>query len=189
LAAGLLLAHGAGEEGLRACIRNTARTSFALFLAAFAAPALDALRPARWTRWLRENAPHLFAAFAASHLFHAAAIFALARRTNGASLADRPSAEIAAGGVVYLFILLAALTAFPAFAAWVGRRAWARLTLAFGLHVIWLTFLNSYGERAAGELFYLPFAALLVAALLANLLAAVTRRKPRPRGNAGANAA
>ena len=185
----LLAAYGAGEEGLRSIIRATARTSFALFLAGFAAPSLDRLRSARPTRWLCENRPHLFAAFAASHLFHAAAIFALAWTSGGASLADRSPAVVAAGGVVYLFILLAAAPASPAAAAWMRRRPWARGLRDFGLYLIWLTFLDSYGGRVAGgDLFYLPFAGLLVAALVLRLAAALARRKSLPREGARADA-
>lgn len=187
--AGLLAAHGAGEEGLRSIIRATARTSVALFLAGFVAPALDALRPARWTRRLRANRAHLFAAFAASHLVHAAAILALARETNGASLADRSPAVVALGGLVYLFILYAGATACAPVAAWVGRRAWARTLHAAGLYAVWLTFFNSYGGRAVeGDLFYAPFAAALVAALALDLLAARPRGKSRPRERVRADA-
>lgn len=189
LAACLLAAYGAGEEGLRSIIRATARTSFALFLAGFAAPPLDRLRSARPTRWLRENRAHLFAGFAASHLVHAAAIFTLAWATGGASLADRPPAVVASGGVVYLFILLAAAPASPKAAAWVRRRPWARGLRAAGLYLIWLTFFDSYGGRVAeGDLFYLPFAALLVAALALDLIAFGSRRKSLPREGVRADA-
>ena len=187
--AGLLATGGAGEEGLRSIIRATARTSFALFIAGFAAPALDALRPSRATRWLCENRAHLFAAFAASHLVHAAAIFTLAWKTGGASLADRSPAIVAFGGVVYLFILLAAAPAFRSVAAWIESRPWARLLRAIGLYQIWLTFFNSYGGRVMeGDLFYLPFAALLVAALALDLIAIPSRRKPLPREQVRADA-
>ena len=40
MTAALLVFYGAGEEGLRSVIRNTARTSFALFTAGFVGPAL-----------------------------------------------------------------------------------------------------------------------------------------------------
>lgn len=185
----LLAAYGAGGQGLLACIRATARTSFALFLAGFAAPSLDALRPSRPTRWLRENRAHLFAAFAASHLLHGVAIFALARMTGGASLADRSTAIIAAGGLVYLLILFAGATAFAPVASWVRRRARARLLLALGLYAVLLTFLNSYGGRVLeGDLFFLPFAALLVAALALDLLAAPARAKTPAREEVRADA-
>ena len=188
-AACLLAAYGAGEQGLSSIIRATARTSFALFLPAFAAPALGVLRPARWTRWLCENRAHLFAAFAASHILHAAAIFTLARMTGGASLADRSTAIIAAGGLVYLPILFAGATAFAPVAAWVRRRARARFLLALGLYAVLFTFLDSYGGRVLeGRLFFLPFAALLVAALALDLLAAPARRKSLRRDGVRADA-
>ena len=183
MAAGLLIFYGAGEEGLRLVIRNTARTSFVLFVAGFAAPALAALLPHRLTTGLRENQSYLFAAFAASHLLHAAAIFTLARQTGGASLEGRSPAEIASGGFVYLFIAVAAAPAFPRAARRFGSSASAHAVRTAGLYLIWLTFLNSYGGRVAeGELFYLPFAAVLFAALALRLLAPSPSRSAEPDG-------
>ena len=163
--AGLLIFYGAGEAGLRAVIRATARTSFLFFVAGFVAPALLSLRPARPTRWLAVNQSHLFASFAASHLIHAAAIFTLAWQTRGASLEGRSLPEIVAGGFVYLYVLVLAAPAFPAVARWFESRPRARTLRTFGLFAVWLTFMNSYGPRAAASLFYAPFALALVAAL------------------------
>lgn len=176
MTAALLLFYGAGEDGLRSVIRNTARTSFALFVAGFAAPALARLRPARLTLRLADAQPHLFAAFAASHLVHAAAIFTLAWQTRGASLEDRGAAVIIAGGLVYLCILAAALPASARAARWLATRPRARAARTFGLYLVWLTFADSYGGRAVGSLFYVPFALVLLAALALRLLAAVKRR-------------
>jgi sulfoxide reductase heme-binding subunit YedZ len=164
MTAALLAFYGAGEEGLRSVIRNTARTSFVLFIAGFVGPALAALRPARLTRRLAAEQPHLFASFAASHLVHAAAIFALAWQTRGASLEDRGAAIVAAGGLVYLCILAAAAPAFSSAARTVG------------LYLVWLTFADSYGGRAASSFFYVPFALVLLSALALRLLAALKRR-------------
>ena len=186
MAAGLLAFYGAGEAGLRSVIRNTARTSFVLFVAGFVGPALAVLRPARATRWLAENQSHLFAAFAASHLFHAAAIFTLARQTRGASLEGRSTHEIAAGGVIYLFIAASAAAAFPPAARWLASHRAARAVRAFGLYAVWLTFMDSYGGRAAApSLLYLPFALVLLAALALSLRDALSRR-PRPKKVSGA---
>ena len=174
--AALLLFYGAGEDGLRAVIRNTARTSVALFLAGFAGPALAALRPARFTRGLAAEQPYLFAAFAASHLVHAAAIFTLAWQTRGASLEDRGAFVVGAGGFVYLCILAAALPASARAARWLAARPKAAAARTVGLYLVWLTFADSYGGRAARTLFYVPFALALLAALALRLAAAVKRR-------------
>ena len=176
MTAALLLFYGAGEEGMRSVIRNTARTSFALFVAGFVGPALSALRPARFTRRLADEQPHLFASFAASHLVHAAAIFTLAWQTRGASLEGRDTAVIAAGGLVYLAILAAAAPAFSSAARWLASHPKAGAARTAGLYLVWLTFADSYGGRAARALSYAPFALALLAALAARLLAAVKRR-------------
>jgi sulfoxide reductase heme-binding subunit YedZ len=188
MTAALLLSHGAGEAGLRSVIRNTARTSFILFLAGFAGPALAALWPARPTRRLAALEPHLFASFAASHLVHAAAIFTLAWQTRGASLEDRGALVIVAGGLVYLCILAAAAPAGAPGARGRAARPRARAARTVGLYLVWLTFADSYGGRAARSVFYLPFALALLAALALRLLAALKRRAPGP-ARAGAPAA
>lgn len=176
MTAALLVFYGAGETGLRSVIRNTARTSFVLFITGFAGPALAALRPARATHRLAAQQPHLFAAFAASHLVHAAAIFTLAWQTNGASLEGRAAAEIAAGGLVYLCILAAAVPASARAARWIASHPKISAARAAGLYLVWLTFADSYGGRAARSLFYVPFALVLLAALALRLLAALKRR-------------
>lgn len=177
--AALLAFYGAAEDGLRSVIRNTARTSLALFLAGFAGPALATLWPARATQRLAASQPHLFAAFAASHLVHAAAIFTLAWQTRGASLEDRGAAVVAAGGFVYLGILAAAAPASARAARWLAAHPKAGSARTAGLYLVWLTFADSYGGRAAQSLFYAPFALALLAALALRFLAALNRRAAR----------
>lgn len=176
MTAALLVFYGAGEDGLRSVIRNTARTSFVLFLAGFVGPALAALRPARATRRLAAEQSHLFAGLAASHLVHAAAIFTLAWQTRGASLEDRGVAVIAGGGFVYLCILAAAVPASARAARWLAAHPKADGARAVGLYLVWLTFADSYGGRAVRSIFYAPFALALLAALALRLLAALKRR-------------
>jgi sulfoxide reductase heme-binding subunit YedZ len=178
MTAALLLYYGAGEDGLPSVIRNTARTSFILFLAGFVGPALAALRPARAMRRLAAEQSHLFAAFAASHLVHAVAIFTLAWRTGGASLEGRPPAIVAAGGLVYLCILAAAAPAFSRAARWLAARPKLSSARTVGLYLVWLTFADSYGGRAVRSIFYVPFALALLAALALRLIPALKRRVP-----------
>lgn len=176
MTAALLAFYGAGEDGLRSVIRNTARTSFALFLAGFVGPALATLRPARATRRLAARQSHLFAGLAASHLVHAAAIFTLAWQTRGASLEGRDLHTLAAGGLVYLCILAAAAPASATAARWLASRPKARAARAAGLYLVLLTFAGAYGGRAADSLFYAPFALALIVALTLRLVAALKRR-------------
>jgi methionine sulfoxide reductase heme-binding subunit len=177
--ASLLFVNGLGEAGLRSVVRATARTSFALFVAAFAARALLALRPARPSRWLAENQPHLFASFALSHLLHAAALAALAWRTGGSSLEGRGAVELAGGAAAYLFILAGAAPVFTRAARWLEAHRPAAAARNAGLYYVWFVFLFAYGGRAATSARYAPFVALLSAALALRVVVALSAKTPR----------
>lgn len=156
--------HGVGEEGIRAVIRLTARTSFVLFNAAFAASALARRWPGRTTRWLLTNRRQVGVSFAVSHLVHLVAILALARLT--------PVVEDAAIIIAILgYVAIAAMTAtsFDRTAAWLGPRRWRRLHLTAG-YFIWFVFLASYLPRTILEsAAYAPFVVVLVAVLALRL--------------------
>lgn len=186
MCATLIIAHGSGGEGLRLVVRNTARTSFLFFVSAFVARALHTLWRTRASLWLSDNQPYLYASLAASHLIHAAAIFALAAATHGESLEGRSATTILGGALAYLFIALAAAPAFPRAAAWIESRPRASAVRAFGLYYVWTVFMSSYGGRAVQSSFYKPFAFTLVAALA---LRAVALRRTRTRAGSSADAA
>ena len=76
---------GSGEAGLRMLMRATARTSLALFGAAFAASSLRSLWPTPATGWLLRQRRYLGLSFAFSHALHALAILG----ARGASWATR----------------------------------------------------------------------------------------------------
>jgi DMSO/TMAO reductase YedYZ heme-binding membrane subunit len=178
MAGGLLLAHGAGEDGLRAVVRATARTSLGLFLAAYTASALRALRPTAATAWLVANRRQLGLAFAVSHVLHLSAIVRLAVLAPEFRAALAP-ATIVGGGGAYVVILAMAATSFDATAARIGRRAWTALH-ATGLHYVWLVFVLSYVPRAVrGSPAAGAFAVLLVGGLGVRLAA----RGRGPRGS------
>ena len=166
---------GAGEEGLRAVIRLTARTSFVLFNAAFAASALARRWPGGLTHWLVANRRQVGVSFAVSHLVHLAAILAL---TRYAVLFDDPAVIIAVLG--YVAIAAMTVTSFDRTAAWLGPRRWRRLHLTAGWF-IWGVFLASYLPRTILESpTYAPFVVVLLAVL-------VLRVRPAPaRGYAAA---
>ena len=182
--AATLLVYGAGEAGLRAVIRNTARTSFLLFTSSFVARPLCSLRRTRVARRLDENRATLYVSFAVSHLIHAAAIFALAAATRGASLAGRDAGTLAGGAFAYLIIVATAATYYGGASRRVESHEAARLLRSFGFYYVWLIFMISYGGRAADSLAYLPFAVVLVAAVSVRLLAAIVR--PRENSDAAA---
>jgi sulfoxide reductase heme-binding subunit YedZ len=186
MAAALIYAYGAGEEGLRSAVRNTARTSFLFFVCAFVARALYSLRQTRASLWLSENQPYLYASLAASHLIHAAAIFALAAATKGESLEGRSATTIAGGAMAYLFIALAAAPAIPRAARFIESHWRVGSVRAFGIYYVWAIFMSSYGGRAVQSSFYKPFAFTLVAALA---LRVVALRRAGRRAGSSADAA
>jgi hypothetical protein len=188
MCAALVIAYGSGEVGLRSVVRNTARTSFLFFVTAFVARALHSLRRTRASLWLGENQPYLYASFAASHLIHAAAIFALAAATRGESLEGRGATTLIGGGgsVAYLFIALAAAPAFPRAARFVESHPRVSALRAFGLYYVWVIFMFSYGGRAVQSSFYRPFALTLVAALALRVIAL---RRANLRAGSSADAA
>lgn len=155
--------HGWSDEGLRGAIRVTARSSLALFLAAFSASSLVTFLPAKITRWQRRNRRFFGIAFALSHFVHGAAIVTLAVRTGGGSLTAR-MIGLASAGVLYGFILFMLVTSFDRTAAWVGARVW-KVVHTLGSYLILLTFLATYGRKATDALAYLPHALLLLALL------------------------
>jgi DMSO/TMAO reductase YedYZ heme-binding membrane subunit len=167
--------HGAGEEGIRAVIRLTARTSFVLFTTAFAASALARRWPGAATRWLLRNRRQIGVSFAASHLVHLIAILALARLTPMFT-----DASVAIAILGYVAIAAMTVTSFDRTAAWLGPRRWRRLHLTAG-YFIWAVFLASYLPRTILESpAYAPFVVVLLVVLGLRLSAG--RRSVAPSG-------
>jgi DMSO/TMAO reductase YedYZ heme-binding membrane subunit len=169
MALAVAAAHGFAVDGTRAAIRVTARSSLLLFCLAYSASALARLWPGRWTRWQRRNRRFLGLGFALSHGLHALAIVAFARSDPAAFAAGVSLITWLAGLPAYAVIAAMAATSFDATAAWLGPRAWQRLHRT-GAHFLWLVFAGSIAMRA-GDPFYWPFLALLLAALAARLAA------------------
>ena len=166
---------GAGEEGIRAVIRLTARTSFVLFTTAFAASALARRWPGPATRWLVMNRRQIGVSFAASHLVHLFAILALSRLTPVFT-----DATIAIAALGYVAIAAMTVTSFDSTAAWLGPRRWRRLHLTAGYY-IWAVFLASYLPRTILESpAYAPFVVVLLAVLALRMT--VGRRYVPARG-------
>ncbi len=116
-------------EGLRSAIRATARSSFALFLAAFLASSLATLVPGPGTRALLRERRYLGLAFAFSHAVHALLILAYWKLFPETFWSGRSVAANIPGSIGYLFILLLTLTSFRTPARLLGPRAWKALRL------------------------------------------------------------
>jgi DMSO/TMAO reductase YedYZ heme-binding membrane subunit len=155
-------------------VRLTARTSVALFLAAFTASALFRLWPNAWTRWQRGNRRFLGVAFAVSHGVHLAAIFWLRHVQPVEFARDVNTITWIGGGLAYVFIAAMTATSFDRTAAMIGPRAW-KILHTVGSYYIWLIFANSYIGRALEMPEYIPAAAIVVLALGLRIAARVAR--------------
>ena len=173
MVAAILGVRGVGEEGVRACVRATARSSALLFLGAFVASMLRRRWRNPFTGWLIRNRRYLGVSFAASHAIHLGALVALLRLSGE----RREPADLAGGALAYLFIAAMTATSTDRTAAWLGPRWWHRLH-SVGAHYVWLIFVLTFGGRAASDPIAALFTALLVLALAARLL--VPRRRARP---------
>ena len=159
----LLAVEGIGEDGFRAVIRLTARTSLVLFLLAFSASAAFRARRGPATRWLLANRRYVGVSFAASHAIHLAAIVTLLRVAPDFQI---NSATLIAGGLAYVFLAAMTATSFDRSAAWLGARRW-RLLHKTGMYYCWFIFFISYAPRALMESpWYAPLVLVLLSALV-----------------------
>lgn len=161
-------------DAYRLIIRATARTSLALFLAAFLASALVALWPGDLTRWLRRNRRYFGLSFAMSHGIHLAAIVALARTDPATFWTLTNKASVISGSTGYLAIALLAATSFDKMVAWLGPKLWQRVH-SYGAWFIWISFVFTNGKRIPVSGWYALPVAILMAALVVKLVA--KRRK------------
>ena len=150
--------YGLGEEGVRVVLRATARTSVALFLAAFLASSLRRLIRTPLTAWLLRNRRQLGVSFAVSHFVHGWAIVSLLRMGF-----DADTLTLWVGGLAYVIIAAMTATSFDRTTAWIGPRAWRRLHTG-GIWYLWVVFALTYmGTAATDPLAAVSFVALIVA--------------------------
>lgn len=156
-------------EGSRRAIRATARTSFALFLAAFTASSFATLLPGDVSRALVRERRVVGLSFAFSHLLHAFAIYAYGQ-LNPEFWPGRSALTNLPGSLGYAFILLLAVTSYRPLARWMGPTAWHRLHVA-GMCIIASIFAYSYFKRVPVNFWYAVPSALLFTAVVIRLIA------------------
>lgn len=171
-----LVIWGATEDGVHAIIRYTARTSLALFGAAFVASSLRQLWPTPATRWLLVNRRYLGVSFAVSHAMHMTAIIVLARIST-AFRGDVDMVTVIFGGFGFVVAGLLAATSSNRAVATLGARRWRALH-KFGVYYLWFIFFVTYLPAAFLYPSYIGFILVLVAMLGLRLWAA---RVDRPR--------
>ncbi len=169
----LLLVLASGEDGWRAVVRLTAKTSLTLFTAAFIASSVRVLWPTPTTKWLLANRRYLGVSFAASHAIHLLGIIVLVRLVPDFEI-NRTT--LIGGGLAYVFLAAMTATSFDRTAAWLGPRKW-KLLHRTGMYYCWFIFFISYAPRAAGEsLLYLPFVVVLLGSIGIRIAARRTAR-------------
>lgn len=164
-------------EGLRSAIRATARTSFALFLAAFTASAFAVLIPSPFSRTLVRERRFIGLAFAFSHLLHAILIYKYGQ-LNTEFWPGRSTLTNLPGTLGYLFILLMTLTSFKTTTRLIGRKTWKALHVS-GMWVLAVVFTYSNFKRIPLSAWYvLPFGIIFsaIAIRLVGKLAQKTKR-------------
>jgi methionine sulfoxide reductase heme-binding subunit len=149
-------------EGLRSAIRATARTSFALFLAAFTASAFAVLVPSSFSKALVRERRFIGLAFAFSHLLHAVLIYKYGQ-LNTEFWPGRSTNTNIPGTLGYLFILLMTITSFKTTTRLIGRKTWKALHLT-GMWVLAAVFAYSNFKRIPLSAWYvLPFSIMFSA--------------------------
>lgn len=169
--------NGVGEPGVRALIRATARSSLLLFCAAYSATALLRFWPSAHTRWLLRNRRSVGLGFAVSHAIHYAAVYVVSQLDPQQFFVEEGRALTDFVTVYTVFMLLSMVVlSFDATQRWVGRRVWHGVHWFMSLG-FWLAFMASYGGRAAGDLDYAPFAALLIVTMGLRIAAFFSKRR------------
>ena len=169
----ILLTSGTGEEGWRAVVRATARTSLVLFTAAYVASSLRAFHRGAATKWLLAHRRYVGLSYAVSHTLHLAAIGALSRV---AVEFETSAVALVFGGLAYVFLYAMALTSSDRAVAAIGIANWRRLHRA-GMHYNWFIFAQSYLPRALAEPAHYGPAAVLVIGSAALRAAAYARAR------------
>ena len=180
---GVFTWHGPSEDGVRAVVRNSARSSVILFLLAFSASSLHWFFQKHWTAWLLRNRRYVGVSFAVSHFYHLLALVALALWFPHPFL-DKLSWITVLGGLAYLFIAAMSATSFDHTRQWLGIKRWKQLHTV-GSYYIWIIFAQSYFLRAIKEVFYIPFVAALIIAMLLRIFQVLQRRTLSAGGKTG----
>jgi methionine sulfoxide reductase heme-binding subunit len=152
-------------QSLQYVVRATARTSFILFLAAFAASSLAKLSPSALTRALVRERRFIGLSFAYSHLLHAAALIVYVKTAPEAFWVGRTPATNIPGSIGYVMILLLTITSFKAPARLIGPINWKRLHRT-GVWLIAIIFAGSFLTRAPHHAGYVAPGMLMIAAML-----------------------
>lgn len=186
LAGWIMSGHGTGEIGTREALRGTARLAFVPFVLCFIARPLHDLHSNGISAWLLANRRVLGVSFGLSITVHLGLILWLFYL----SAPDIPEvvtmADFAIGGPGLFLVAVMLVTSMERARAAIDPVWWNRIH-TFGQYLVWFIFLacltDSHGRKSppypASD--YVPFIAILVAAMAVRLGAAWLGRQGRLR--------
>lgn len=171
----LVIQAGFTESVDRIMIRMTAKMSLILFLLAFSASALHQLLQSNWTATLVKYRRYVGLSFAMSHTFHLVFILLLQFYFDAQNFEERGFATVSGGAIAYVFMYLMAFTSTDHMFEKLGRRKWSLLHI-LGSYYIILVFGVSYIPRAIVDFNYLPYAILILIAVILRVIKVMSSR-------------
>lgn len=165
---------GYEEPGTRAALRATARLSFSLFLAFFAAPTAGGEALGRGEAWLARHRYELFSAFAAVHFVHLGLILRLYRLSPANPF--NPAAVIVGGLAYALIFAMVVSLALEVAAERLGQRFLESLTIYYVWLVFFVTFAGALDTQGWPVLVALLFAIAILPARWLSLRSAQRSR-------------
>jgi hypothetical protein len=182
MSAAVLVAAGAGEDGVRMLIRATARSSALLFLLAFVARPLRQLWRSDASAFLLKNRRYFGVSMAVSHLIHGIAIAWLIRAFPAAY--ESNALTLVFGGLGFVFVAALAATSSDAAFQKLGRARWTALHRT-GVWYLWFIFIYTFAGTAVWDALHVGFVAAFAAAPLVRAAAWLkTRQKAKAHATA-----
>jgi len=148
---------------MRSVVRTSAKLGVVCFSLAFGASSLRIFWRTPASAWLLRNRRYMGLSFALFHFLHLAALGALTLSFPAFRAALTP-VTLLVGGTVYGFVAAQALTSNDRSVRLLGRRRWTLLHTV-GSYAIWGVFTESYLPLALADPLYVPYLAVLVAAM------------------------
>ena len=156
---------GFTEDGIRAAIAWSSKTSFTLFCLAFAASAAHLRIKNSLSFWWLMNRKYFGISFAINHLLHLTFLIILQQVFHPVFTLAAPT-SLMAGGLAYLFLVLMLLTSFEAFSKYLSPKNW-KLLHTVGSYWIWMIFMSTYFKKVKNVgVEFLPFVLILLVVLL-----------------------
>ncbi|MDJ0789569.1 MAG: ferric reductase-like transmembrane domain-containing protein [Myxococcota bacterium] len=162
MSAAVLASTGTGEEGVRALIRATARSSVLLLCLAFAARPLRQLWRSELSGWMLRARRSLGLGYALCQALHLAAILVVVSVHAGES----DLVTWIGGGVGYVFTAAMALTSTDAWVKRLTRKRWTllhRTGMYVNVGIMAFTFQGGVSEAAEPAPYWLALAAIALA--------------------------